>query len=91
MRLIASLAALGVLLVLGTTAGYRAIIERWEGDPRGTLIAAASVGISFFISMNLLLAWDERRRRKLGMRKDGKAVATRVYPPEANSSTKHAD
>jgi hypothetical protein len=89
--LIASLAALGALLVLGTAAAYRAIIERWEGDPRGTLIAAATVGISFFISMNMLLAWDERRRRSLGMRTDSEVPATRVRPPEANSTTKRAD
>ena len=56
---------------LGTAVAYRAIVERWGGDPRGTLIAAATVGISFFISMNLLLAWDERRRRRLGQQENG--------------------
>ena len=61
--MIFGLVALGTLLVIATALAYRAIIERWEGDPRGTLIAAALVGTSFFISMNLLLAWDERRRK----------------------------
>jgi hypothetical protein len=61
---IAGLAVLGGLLMIGTAVAYREIVERWGADPRGTLIAAATVGISFFISMNLLLAWDERRRRR---------------------------
>jgi hypothetical protein len=53
---------LGVLVVGGTATAYRAAIEHWEGDPRGTLIAAAVVGISFFISMVSLLSWVERRQ-----------------------------
>jgi hypothetical protein len=63
--LIFGLFVLGAFLVALTALAYRSIIERWAGDPRGTLIAAATVGISFFISMNLLLAWDERRRQRL--------------------------
>ncbi len=70
-RLIASLVVLGVLLTGGTAVIYREIVERWGADPRGTLIAAATVGISFFISMNLLLAWDEGRRRRLGLKENG--------------------
>jgi hypothetical protein len=62
--LIAGLVILGGLLMAATAVAYREIVERWGADPRGTLIAAATVGISFFISMNLLLAWDERRRRR---------------------------
>jgi hypothetical protein len=62
--LIFGLFVIGTFLVALTALAYRAIIERWSGDPRGTLIAAATVGISFFISMNLLLAWDERRRQR---------------------------
>ncbi len=69
-RLIASLVVLGVLLTAGTAVAYREIVDRWGADPRGTLIAAATVGISFFISMNLLLAWDERRRRRLGLKEN---------------------
>jgi hypothetical protein len=60
--LIAGLVVIGGLLMAATAAAYREIVDRWGADPRGTLIAAATVGISFFISMNLLLAWDERRR-----------------------------
>jgi hypothetical protein len=82
-RLIASLVVLGVLLMGGTAVTYRAIVERWGADPRGTLIAAAAVGISFFISMNLLLAWDERRRRRLGMKENG-AGQSRGDDPQAS-------
>jgi hypothetical protein len=71
--LIFSLIVIGAFLVVATAVAYGAIIERWGADPRGTLIAAATVGISFFISMNLLLAWDERRRQRLGRREDGSA------------------
>jgi len=53
---------LGVVIVAGTATAYRAAIEHWEGDPRGTLIAAANVGISFFISMVSILNWVERRQ-----------------------------
>jgi hypothetical protein len=77
-RLIASLVVIGVLLVGGTAVAYHAIVERWGADPRGTLIAAAAVGISLFISMNLLLRWDERRRRRAGRN------GIRVEPPAAN-------
>jgi hypothetical protein len=62
--LIFGLFVVGTILVVATAVAYRAIVERWAGDPRGTLIAAAAVGTSFFISMNLLLAWDERRRKR---------------------------
>jgi hypothetical protein len=65
-KLIAGFAVAGVLVAAGTAWAYQAIVARWGADPRGTLIAAATVGIVFFISMNLLLAWDERRRRRLG-------------------------
>jgi hypothetical protein len=71
-RLIASLVVLGVLLMGSTVVIYRAIVNRWGADPRGTLIATAVVGISFFISMNLLLAWDERRRRRLDFKENGR-------------------
>ena len=73
-RVIAGLVGLGALLALCTGVAYRTIVERWEGDPRGTLIAAATVGISFFIAMNLLIAWDERRRRRLGLKENGAAT-----------------
>jgi hypothetical protein len=71
--LIFSLFVIGAFLVVATALAYRAIVEQWGPDPRGTLIAAATVGILFFISMNLLLAWDERRRQRLGRRDDGSA------------------
>jgi hypothetical protein len=57
---------LGVIVVAATAIAYRAAIEHWEGDPRGTLIAAAIVGISFFISMVSMLSWTERRQRLKG-------------------------
>jgi hypothetical protein len=86
-RLIASLLVLGALLIGGTAVAYRAIVERWGADPRGTLIAAAAVGISFFISMNLLLAWDERRRRRLTETRDG-ATATTIDGPQVADAPK---
>jgi hypothetical protein len=72
--LIFSLFVVGAFLVVATALAYDAIVEHWGADPRGTLIAAATVGISFFISMNLLLAWDERRRKRLGRKEDGSAA-----------------
>jgi hypothetical protein len=69
-RLIASLVVISALLMVGTVVTYRAVVERWGADPRGSLIAAATVGVSFFISMNLLLAWDDRRRRRLGLKEN---------------------
>ena len=77
---------LGGVFAVATALAYRAIIERWGADPRGTLIAAAAVGISFFISMNLLLAWDERRRRRLG-RSDDEATAPRTDSPQLSDPT----
>jgi hypothetical protein len=59
---LAGLLILGVLVVGGTATAYRGAIEHWEGDPRGTLIAAAIVGISFFISMVSILSWVDRRQ-----------------------------
>jgi hypothetical protein len=58
------LSILGVLIVGLTAVAYRAAIEHWEGDPRGTLIAAAVVGISFFLSMVSMLSWVERRQAR---------------------------
>jgi hypothetical protein len=72
--LIFGLFVLGAFLAVVTALAYGAIVEHWGADPRGTLIAAATVGISFFISMNLLLAWDERRRRGLQSKEDGSAA-----------------
>jgi hypothetical protein len=87
-RLIASLLVVGALLTGGTAVAYRAIVERWGPDPRGTLIAAATVGISFFISMNLLLAWDERRRRRLGQTNGAAAAKTTDGPQVVADPTK---
>jgi hypothetical protein len=50
------------LIVALTATAYRGAIEHWEGDPRGTLIAAAIVGISFFLSMISILTWLDRRQ-----------------------------
>jgi hypothetical protein len=60
--LLLGLIVLSAIAVIATAAAYRTIVERWQGDPRGTLIAAATVGVSFFVSTVLLLAWDDRRR-----------------------------
>jgi hypothetical protein len=79
--LIFSMFVLGALMVVATVLAYRAIVEHWGADPRGTLIAAATVGISFFISMNLLLRWDERRRQRLG-HKEGDSTATQTNGPQ---------
>jgi hypothetical protein len=77
LTLIFSLFALGTFLGVVTAVVYREIVERWGADPRGTLIAAATVGISFFISMNLLLVWAERRRQRLPRKEDGSTESGR--------------
>jgi hypothetical protein len=74
-RVIAGLVVLSGLLMAATAVAYHVIVERWGADPRGTLIAAATVGISFFISMNLLLAWDERRRGSASIPTERSAIA----------------
>lgn len=56
-----SLFVLGASIVVGTGVTYRGIVDRWTGDPRGTLIAAAFAGIAFFVSTVLALSWAERR------------------------------
>jgi hypothetical protein len=66
------LVILGVLVVGGTATAYRATIEHWQGDPRGTLIAAAIVGISFFISMVSLLSWLDRRQLRTNPAESGR-------------------
>jgi hypothetical protein len=72
---------IGALMVAATALAYRAIVEHWGADPRGTLIAAATVGISFFISMNVLLRWDERRRQRLE-HKEAESAATQPNGPQ---------
>jgi hypothetical protein len=62
-KTVVGLMILGILLVGATGTAYRAIIERWEGDPRGSLIAAAVVGLVFFVSMLSMLSVSERRQR----------------------------
>jgi hypothetical protein len=74
--LIFGLFVLGTIFGVVTAVAYREIVERWGADPRGTLIAAATVGISFFISMNLLLVWAERRRQRVGRKEDGSAAGS---------------
>ena len=58
-----SLLVLGVCVVVGTGMAYRAVVERWKGDLRGTLIAAAFAGIAFFVSTVLTLSWAGETRR----------------------------
>jgi hypothetical protein len=79
--LVFSMFVLGILMVGATALAYRAIVEHWGADPRGTLIAAATVGISFFISMNLLLRWDDRRRQRLE-HKEADPAATQTNGPQ---------
>jgi hypothetical protein len=62
-KTVVGLTILGMLLVGATATAYHAIIERWEGDPRGSLIAAAVVGLIFFVSMISMLSMSERRQR----------------------------
>jgi hypothetical protein len=72
---ILGLCLLGVVVTGLTATAYRAVIERWEGDPRGTLIAAAVVGISFFISMVTMLSWTERRQQRTRSTDKGQMAA----------------
>ncbi|CEF48409.1 unnamed protein product [uncultured bacterium] len=51
---------LGALAVGATASAYRAVLEHRGSDPRGTLIGAALVGISCFVSMISLLTWVDR-------------------------------
>jgi O-antigen/teichoic acid export membrane protein len=55
------LLVVGAFIVVGTGLTYRAVVDRWKGDPRGTVIAAAFSGIAFFVSTVLTLSWAERR------------------------------
>jgi hypothetical protein len=72
---IVGLSVLGVVVIAATATAYRAAIEHWEGDPRGTLIAAAIVGISFFVSMVSMLSWTETRRRRTTSAENGAVTA----------------
>ena len=53
--------AVGALVAVGTGLVYRAFIDRWEGDVRAPLIAAAMAGIAFFVFTLVTLSWVERR------------------------------
>jgi hypothetical protein len=55
------LSVLGAFVVVGTGTVYRAFIDRWEGDLRAPLIAAAMSGIAFFVLTLFTLSWLERR------------------------------
>jgi hypothetical protein len=52
---------IGALVALGTGLVYRAFVDRWEGDVRAPLIAAATAGIAFFVLTLITLSWVERR------------------------------
>jgi len=52
---------LGAFVVVGTGLAYRAFIDRWEGDVRAPLIAAAMAGVAFFVLTLFTLSWVERR------------------------------
>jgi hypothetical protein len=55
------LSVLGAFVVVGTGLVYRAFVDRWEGDVRAPLIAAAMAGVSFFVVTLITLSWVERR------------------------------
>jgi hypothetical protein len=52
---------IGALVAVGTGLVYRSIVDRWEGDVRAPLIAAAMAGIAFFVLTLITLSWVERR------------------------------
>jgi hypothetical protein len=52
---------IGALVAVGTGAAYRAFMAPWRGDVREPLIAAAFVGVAYFIFSVLGLRWIERR------------------------------
>ena len=51
----------GAFVVVGTGLAYRAFVDRWEGDVRAPLIAAAMAGVAFFVLTLFTLSWVERR------------------------------
>jgi len=53
---------LGAFIVVGTGLVYRAFIDRWEGDVRAPLVAAAMAGITYFVLTLFALSWVERRQ-----------------------------
>jgi len=53
---------LGAFIVVGTGLVYRAFIDRWEGDVRAPLVAAAMAGITYFVLTLFTLSWVERRQ-----------------------------
>jgi hypothetical protein len=62
---------LGAFIVVATGLVYRAFIDRWEGDVRAPLIAAAMAGVTYFVCSLLTLSWVERRQASnTRMRKD---------------------
>jgi hypothetical protein len=55
------LSIVGTLVAVGTGLAYRAFMAPWRGDVREPLIAAAFVGVAYFIFCVLGLRWIERR------------------------------
>jgi hypothetical protein len=53
--------AVAALVAAGTGLVYHAFIDRWEGDVRAPLVAAAMAGIAFFVFTLVTLSWVERR------------------------------
>jgi len=56
------LSVIGAFIVVGTGLVYRAFIDRWEGDVRAPLVAAAMAGITYFVLTLFALSWVERRQ-----------------------------
>jgi hypothetical protein len=52
---------LGAFVVVGTGVAYRVFVDRWEGDVRAPLIAAAMAGVAFFVLTLFTLSWADRR------------------------------
>jgi hypothetical protein len=44
-----------------TGTAYHAIFQRWKGDVRAPLVAAAVAGIVFVVITLVMLAWADRR------------------------------
>jgi hypothetical protein len=56
---------IGALVSAGTGMAYRAFMAPWRGDVGEPLIAAAFVGVAFFIFSLLGLNWVARREELL--------------------------
>jgi hypothetical protein len=61
-----SLFIIGATLIVGTGMAYRAFMAPWSGDVREPMVAAAFVGVTYFIFCLVGLRWAERREQRGG-------------------------